>query len=338
MPEEIIKAAIFTRDPAWRENKIFDVVANVHAFNHEVEVYARLKDLLKTKGIDLQTADRYTEAKETGLLIVVDPDLAFFKRVLRDRIDLKKAVLVVSEPPVANPRWSKLLPLYAPLFGAVLTWNPALAARGAKYVRCHFPVIFDRTAHDRFVRAENVNLCLLMHSNKVSPVRGELYSLRRRIIRSFEKRGDQLLDLFGYGWNDAASPHPFFTSLYKGTAADKMETFARYRFVLCIDNSIVPGYITYDPFFAMAAGSVPIYWPMPDSDAFVPPDTYIDFRPFKDDLDGLVAHLQTIVADGRYEAYRKSGSDFLCSNAFQPFTVERYCDDVYRAIQIALKR
>jgi hypothetical protein len=40
---------------------------------------------------------------------------------------------------------------------------------------------------------------------------------------------------------------------------DKFSVFGRYRFVLCFENDLYPGYVTEKPFDAWAAGSVPLY-------------------------------------------------------------------------------
>jgi len=40
---------------------------------------------------------------------------------------------------------------------------------------------------------------------------------------------------------------------------DKLSVFKRYRFVLCFENDLYPGYVTEKPFDAWVAGSVPLY-------------------------------------------------------------------------------
>lgn len=41
---------------------------------------------------------------------------------------------------------------------------------------------------------------------------------------------------------------------------EKLSIFQRYRFVLCFENDLYPGYVTEKPFDAWTAGSVPLYW------------------------------------------------------------------------------
>lgn len=334
--QTVVRAAYYTRDPSWRNNNMFDVASNISSHNNEVAIHARLKSFLKDKGIDLNTHDLYQNQDKADFWIVADPDWNFFKTAFKKRLRLSKSILFISEPSVTNPKWSKLFSSYSKLFGSVLTWNPEIASRGKNYVRYYFPTIFDQSLYNNYKNMVKINLCLMVHSNKVSGVKGQLYSLRRDIIRYFEKRGDGLFDLYGYGWNTSRNVQPFFTKLYKGTTPSKMQTFAQHAFVFCIDNSIVPGYITYDPFLAMAAGSVPIYMPMPDSHYYIPSDTYINFNDFKDNLDGLVDYLQEFVKDGRWEICRQKGWEFINSEAFYPFTVKNFCESVYHAISLTV--
>ena len=292
-----------------------------------------LRDFLGKRGIELNTYDMYGNKKEIDLWLFVDPGPRAFKFIFQNRIPRKKLMLMMGEPPVGNPRGWRYFRLYSWLFRIILTWNPELAGKGGKYAHWFFPISFDAPKHERYRGNPKQNLCLMVHSNKTSEVSGELYSFRREVIRYFEKRGDKLLDLYGYGWNDKNNHSPFFSDLYKGTTGDKLETYSKYSFVFCIDNSVIPGYITYDPFLAMATGSVPIYLPMPDSLRYIPADTFVNLGEFKDNLDGLVRHLQSITQNGEYEKMRERGWVFLNSDKFKPFTIENFCEDVYAAIE-----
>lgn len=295
--------------------------------------WAALRRFLAKRGIEINTYDIYKNPKEIDLWLFIDPGRKAFEFIIRHRISPRKLILMLVEPPVGNPRGWRYLHFYSWLFKIILTWNPELAKKGKKYARWYFPTKFDPAAYNHYRSNSKKNLCLMMHSNKMSKVHGELYSLRRKIIRYFEKRGDKLLELFGYGWNDKKNPWPFFTNLYKGTSVDKRETLSNYYFTFCIDNSIVPGYITYDPFISMATATVPIYLPMPDSLEYIPENTFINYNNFKN-LDELVLYLKSIVETEEYEKYRENGWKFINSEKFRPFTVERFCEDVYRAVQL----
>lgn len=328
-------AAYYTEYHGYRSNQMF----NIH---HEANVtgnldrWVALRDFLAAKGIDLKTHDMHKNFKDVDVWLFTDPGRGAFEFMLRNfMLPPHRRILMLVEPPLINSRGWRYLALYSWLFKVILTWSPALVVRGGKYMPWHYPIAFDPIKDAQYRANPKKNLCMVLHSNKTSHRSGELYSLRRRIVEYFDRRGDGLLDLYGYGWNDASRPDPFFTPLYRGTAGDKRETYSQYFFVFCIDNSQVPGYITYDPFIAMASGTVPIYLPMPDAHQYIPADTFVNFNDFKDDLNELVRRLQEIVKNGEYEGYRERGLAYLNSEQFRPFTIGQFCEDVYRAIQKA---
>jgi hypothetical protein len=338
--ETMLKVAYFTSYQDWLENRMFDLSSDANA-NDVLDRWVALKAFLAELDIDLNTYDVYASTREPDLWLVQECrkyELSFLRK---HRINPRKAIPMLHEPPVVHPwQWRKL-PYYAWLFKVILTWNSQLCQR-KKFRHYHFPVTFKAAKYPHYRANEKRNLCLMMHSHKTSDVPGELYSLRRRIIRGFEQRGGALLDLYGFGWNSddpawlRGRVDPFYTPLYKGTTHDKRETYSEYHFSICLDNCVQPGYVTYDPLISMAAGTVPVYLPMPDSLDFIPQDTFVNYADF-DTLDDLVDHLQSLVASGRYEEYRERGWAFINSEAYRPFTVEKFCEDIHAAIEEALE-
>jgi alpha-1,3-fucosyltransferase 10 len=56
----------------------------------------------------------------------------------------------------------------------------------------------------------------------------------------------------------------------------KLDTIARYRFCLALENSVATDYVTEKMFQPLGAGTVPIYLGAPNATEFVPPDSYVD--------------------------------------------------------------
>lgn len=301
-----------------------------HLFNWNgvLNKWIALKKYLAEKNINLNTYDVYNNFKNIDIWIIQEPTLNQFKFLLRNRINPRRVIFIITEPPVINPWGWKYLKYYSWMFKAILTWSTELCSKNKKFYHYHFPQQFDTSKYAYYKTKQNKNLCLLMHSNKYSSIKGELYSLRREIISYFVNRGDFLLDLYGYDWDKISA----YKSVYKGTTSDKIECYSEYCFSFCIDNSIVPGYITYDPLISMATGTVPIYIPMPDSTKYIPSNTFIDYTNFKN-LDELVLYLKFIVNTNEYENYRENGWEYLNSCKFHPFTIKKFCEDVYHAIQ-----
>jgi hypothetical protein len=87
-------------------------------------------------------------------------------------------------------------------------------------------------------------------------------------------------------------------------SATKLQTIARYKFTIAIENSISPDYVTEKVFDALIAGSVPLYRGAANVDAFLPGDHCIikvdDFRHPAE----LAAYLRRLDTDeSAYNAY-----------------------------------
>jgi len=71
----------------------------------------------------------------------------------------------------------------------------------------------------------------------------------------------------------------------------KLDVASRYRYVICLENDLYPGYVTEKPFDAWASGALPIWWGK-DACRYLNPDALINLA----DLSG-VDELAHVVAD-----------------------------------------
>jgi len=138
----------------------------------------------------------------------------------------------------------------------------------------------------------------ILASNKLSFIRGELYSLRREVARSHSNS----VDLYGYDWNNSLfakvrkvvgevwiclclnqklelkSIRCFFFRFrnYKGSVQSKLGPYARNKYALVIENSMELR--TEKLYDAVEAGAIPIYVG-PDVEADVPKQLFISAKP-----------------------------------------------------------
>jgi len=224
-----------------------------------------------------------------------------------------------------NPEAFRILYTYEPLvvwprqffrgfwqpFDVVLTWSEALAEQGGKFVR--FPSLYYDfpfgAAHGvtKSITSEHLrqNAIVQIAGSKRSFVRSELYSKRRQIARWFGRHGALELDTYGI----PAMPVPN----YCGRAADKLETLAKYRFALCLENDGHPiwsrGYVTEKIFDCFYAGTIPVYLGAADIEQHIPADCFIDLRRF-DSFAELDSFLSTMT-DETFRAYQLAIEAFL---------------------------
>lgn len=332
----MINVAYYTPYRNWLGDRMFDPTADCNV-NDVARRWIALRDELALRGYRLATYDTYADRKKIDYWLLQDPWPSTFSFMRYHRVNPRRSIMLLHEPRVINPFGWKWLNWYRHLFRGVMTWQTELCAKHRRFYQYHFPCWFDAARYPKYRAARNRNLCLMMHSNKLNDEPGELYSLRRDVIDYFENRGDRLLDLVGRGWNDEQAEHPFFTTLYGGTTPDKRKTYSQYDFTFCIDNSIEPGYVTYDPLISMATGTVPIYKPMPDSCELIPPDTFINLDEF-DSWDDLVRRLQQLISSGEHQAYRDRGWAFINSPDYAPFSIERFCKEMSEGIEALIGR
>jgi alpha(1,3/1,4) fucosyltransferase len=157
-----------------------------------------------------------------------------------------------------------------------------------------------------------------------------IYPFRRKIIQFLSNRND--FDLYGRGWESDTSP--YIKKVYRKEAIDdKEKKLQEYKFVLCLENAVFPGYITEKIFDCFFAGAVPVYMGAPDIDAYIPKNTFINIRDFKD-LESLVAFLEAL-DETAYTAYLQNINGFLQSESFVKWSHIRFSKVIIDLIKSA---
>jgi len=166
----------------------------------------------------------------------------------------------------------------------------------------------------------------------------ELYLERLRAISYFAHHQD--FDLYGGGWDTLRTEAERSASVqiaqsWRGKLRNhlyetKAEILRQYRFYLCFENTVFPGYLTEKVFDCFFSGVIPIYLGDPDVQQRVPSDAFIDARQFQS-YPELDAYLQA-VTPSRAQDYLEAARQFLLSEAFRPFTADAFADTVLAAL------
>jgi len=151
-----------------------------------------------------------------------------------------------------------------------------------------------------------------------------LYRERVNAIKYFSNSSE--FHLYGFGWKDPIRGFSSDFSLaakkcYKGTIENKRKILGNYKFTLCFENCIFPGYITEKITDCFLAGSIPVYWGASDIDDFVPPNSFIDFRTFNS-FEKLNLYLSNI-SECEAKNYLQAGKNFILSEAFDRFDMDK---------------
>lgn len=231
-------------------------------------------------------------------------------------------------------------------FDKVFTWAADLVD-GKKYIQCFLPNRVPRPF--KIEQASKSGFCVTIASQKYSAHSAELYSERVRAIRWFEENHPEDFDLYGTLWDKwwfkgrLSRFNLILSPLYRqfhgtcscrrfpswrGAVPRKRDVLRKYRFSVCYENAVFPGYITEKPFDCWFAGCVPVYLGAPDVSRLIPRGTYIDKRDFCG-YPELYRYMKTM-SDTEYDGYRASIESFVNSDAIYPFSAEGFADTMTR--------
>lgn len=254
--------------------------------------------------------------------------------------------LVIAENPALRPdNYWKSGHL---VFEKVFTWHSELVDEN-KYIKCCLP---NRVPSPFKIDQEKKRrFCATIASQKYSAHSAELYSERIRAIRWFEENHPADFDLYGTYWDrwwfkgQLSRLNLFLAPLYRrmpglgrcmrfpswrGSVPRKRDVLSQYKFSICYENAVFPGYITEKPFDCWFAGCIPVYLGAPDVLRFIPEGTFIDKRKFRNYQD-LYRYMKTMT-DVEYQGYLVAIESFVNSEAIRPFSAEGFADTIIRHV------
>ena len=193
----------------------------------------------------------------------------------KNQIPTSKCILVLWEPYVVETtRYkSEVLSKFGTIFAPSIDWAEKVGARSFNWPQ-------DKVSDEDVFGAwqQRINRAVMVQGNKFSARKGELYSLRRKVIM---KLGNGYLDLFGTNWNkginfdwwhwsrsalnskiNEISLKSFFGigqtyRNYFGVTDNKFKTLSKYKIAVVIENSA--DFVSEKLFDAVRAGCVTVY-------------------------------------------------------------------------------
>jgi hypothetical protein len=141
--------------------------------------------------------------------------------------------------------------------------------------------------------------------------------------------------LFGTGWDQQRglgnTQWQIIRKLKPVSVEDKLDTLRHFRFALCFENCVFPGYVTEKVFDCFLAGCVPVYFGAPDITDFIPRESFIDFRKFGNyaELDQFLREM----SEPDFQKYTDAARVFLGSSEFEKFTVDYFVNDILNVME-----
>lgn len=329
-------------------------------FNPKIDpnliVFKKIRKYLLSKNILFDTIDLH-DIKKADKIFFIDYGPTgvlsnhyqgyYLKKCLVQNIPKDKLNLIIWECPIIKPgNWKKQNHSY---YSKVFTWNDSLVDN-KKYYRFHWP----QSEIIKPVKPYPFNkkkFMVLINAFKTNYFPDELYSLRIKAIRFFERRVGENFDLYGPGWNKPLSFKYLFSVVkgkplkigdyltdflgglqgfpsYRGTISDKLTAMRKYKYAICFENmKNIDGYITEKIFDSFKAKCVPVYFGAKNITRYIPKNLFIDFRDFRN-FEDLYQYL-TQITEKEYGRYIERIEAFLKSPAINQCLYRSFAKDVF---------
>jgi Glycosyltransferase family 10 (fucosyltransferase) C-term len=353
--------------PLVRQNRCFDPIHEYTGAGHALNV--RLAREARQRGINVTTADVYLAMPNRLVQAVCLTDMVTpFTDKLFSK-GARPAVCMSLESPLNAKNFYHNIARYAGRFQHNYQFRGTQARLSTTGTIFH-PIVFPVETRKRLhLQAwSECNYLLLVNSNKRAVYQNwsnpkeiarsvasqahswalkavdpwmrirESYVDRIKAIRYFSGHSD--FSLYGLGWDKPIQgfgdeTHKAALKAYKGSIpADvrcKREVMNGFKFAICFENCIFPGYITEKIFDCFLAGCIPVYFGAPDIADFVPSQSFIDFRQFGNfaDLDQFLRGM----TDSQARYFQEAAQAFLGSPAFEKFTVDYFVNEVLNVME-----
>ena len=326
--------------------------------------YAHLRSWLRDHGIPTHTADRIDDPDvRCERSVYISLGIRHRWPELVDRSDVTLSAFFALECPVVEPKLYLDLSRLAPAFRRLYSFSDGDSLRPflnepLEFHPFRIPQSF-QTVHQGLWDRTDRRLLTMINANKLPRVYlHELYTERLRAIEYFSNEDG--FDLYGKGWDlptvrVGASWMPYIARratralktqwehfhtnrqlaaarrVWRGAIPNKAEILSRYKFAICFENMVLPGWITEKLFDCLFSGTVPVYLGAPEIADVVPSDCFVDMRKF-DDYPSLAAHLRSMT-DAEREAMREAGREFVGSERYHPFSMDAFRNVVANIVE-----
>ncbi len=353
-------------DPAshhFHRNELFNR-RNPHNIDGAHTPYFYLQELFESAGIAVNTADYLIRGEKVNKRnVYFSLGVTDHYRMLAGRSNVTLSGFFTFEAPIVVPSLYRNLPKISRYFKRIYSYttSAALASFGCENVtlsKFHIPYPFDRAIDDLWKNTDRKFLTLVNYNRLPRMKWQELYTERLRALEYFSRYGE--IDLYGMGWDKPPyrvgetwipvtltrmnrylherlpflRKHPYekvIRKCYRGVAESKYVTQSQYKFTICYENMMLPGWLNENLFDCFLVGTIPVFLGPPDITDYVPANCFIDKRRFPTYAE-LRDYLKSL-GPKEIRAYKENARDFLHSAAFKPFTKEAFATIFATAVE-----
>jgi len=251
------------------------------------------------------------------------------KECKSNNVDKKKRVLILWEPEPTNYKLHKsaVLDQYSNIYSPTKEWGHNYKVRLFKW-----PVLKLKSQSFAINQwSQRQNKAVMILANKSSPIRGQLYSVRRKVAVLTSQ--SQTMDLYGLSWSEkslvnyfkylvrlVSTPLPLIDfgswknlnsklDNFCGICENKKRISERYRIVVVIENSKT--YISEKFFDAHDAGAIVIYSGAQLSKFGIPNTAAVQVEPNSFKISEAIEHIQSLSTKKQYDLMKRQQKAIL---------------------------
>jgi len=281
--------------------------------------FIALRDAFRALGYELKTTTLSEKLHDfAGLMVCVPPDdLRKLERISHHHRE--RCVQLHFEPLSLVPNYYS--PTLRHYFKNIYTLIDTFIDNKT-YVKFFYPQV-SLAMTDQVIPFNEKKLAVLIASNRSAVNHpAELYSKRKQTIRFFERHAPQDFDFYGHGWPAAQYPSYRGELRYTGGVPAKVLVLPHYKFCICYENSIWPGYVTEKIWDCFVSGCVPVYWGAPNVKQFIPENCFVDRTRFASDAE--MYQFISQISEQEHAAYLEAIRNFLESPQAGFFSTEYF--------------
>lgn len=322
----------------------------IRLVGHSRELYMKVDDsgpwreFVRTLEENGHTIVTEKSTSQFDVLIANSHSRLAIKECRQNKILKEKMIIILWEPSVSDYKLhsKRVLGKYGFIFSPSRVWGKDFKTKSFKW-----PVLEIQKDQETIAEwSKRRNKAVFISANKFSVVKGELYSLRRKIASITSK--DESLDFYGLKWNSGKF-YDYLNYFYKlvrtpinlidlksssylgithpnyaGISQNKKITYSNYRIFIILENSIE--YVSEKLFDAAAARGITIYIGANISQYNIPPDTVIQIEPDADKIHSKIVELQNLSTDEQYKIMESQ------QRAILSISKSWYCVDVLKQL------
>jgi alpha(1,3/1,4) fucosyltransferase len=324
------KIVSIVTDSFYQKNRLFELSDSTSNRDNCLYPYWLLKQNLESHNITLLTHDLADGQEE----LIIFNDLP--KSLNPYPLKSKKVYALLFESELIKPHnWVKK---NHHDIDKIFTWHDPLVDN-RKYFKFQFP----QPPIPKTLNLDRKVFCTLISGNKFSRHTNELYTKRLDSIKYFSLYLKDQFQFYGMGWNilqlsflpnslnkvlkKLKIPNLYIkeNTSFKGEASNKHHILSESLFSICYENAQnIDGYITEKIFDCFFAKCIPIYWGPQNISSFIPENTFINRKLFKNDQE-LLTYLHSLTQEDIFQ-YRDNINHYLQSDLFYQFTAEAFAE------------